>query len=163
MSDFRLAIPGLSVSVRVRLKQTTEWKARKVSAPPLRDCSLLPSSRRRRSTTLPNLQSLRITCKYSSKGFQRTEVIHYSEFVGNPRSAMGLRLPSRVHYVVQCTLSRKSSLSEKSERDFPTSEREKYFGVASGSICGVAYMKMHIQIQATMKVLTQVYTVAAII
>jgi len=36
-------------------------------------------------------------------------------------------------YVVQCTLSRKSSLSEKSERDFPTSEREKYFGVASGS------------------------------
>ena len=26
--DFHLAIPGVSVSVRVRLKQTTEWKAR---------------------------------------------------------------------------------------------------------------------------------------
>ena len=122
------------LGIRVRLKQTTEWKARKVSAPPLRDCSLPPSSCRRRSTTLPNLQSRRITCKYFSKGFQRTEVIHYSEFVGNPRSAMGLRTAIAGTLRSPMHTSRKSSLSEKSERDFPTSEREKYFGVASGSM-----------------------------
>ena len=83
----------------------------------LRDCSLPPSSRRRRSTTLPNLQSRRITCKYSSTGFQRTEVIHYSEFVGNPRSAMGLRtaiagtLRSLMH-----TISKKLAKREKRAR-----------------------------------------------
>jgi len=57
--------------------------------------------------------------------------------LGTPGQRWGSELPSRVHYVVQCTLSRKSSLSEKSERDIPTSEREKYFGVASGSISRV--------------------------
>ena len=46
---------------------------------------------------------------------------------------MGLRTAIAGTLRSQCTLSRKSSLSEKSERDFPTSEREKYFGVASGS------------------------------
>jgi len=135
MSDFRLAIPGVSVSVRVRLKQTTEWKARKVSAPPLRDCSLPPSSRRRRSTTLPNLQSRRITCKYSSKGFQRTEVIHYSEFVGNPRSAMGLRtaiagtLRSPMH-----TISKKLAKREKRAR-FPHERARKIFWSRFGVYC----------------------------
>jgi len=133
MSDFRLAIPGVSVSVRVRLKQTTEWKVRKVSAPPLRDCSLrhqvAVGVQQRYQICNPGLLLANILLKDFNEQRSSTTV----NLLGTPGQRWGSVLPSRVHYVVQCTLSRKSSLSEKSERYFPTSEREKYFGVASGS------------------------------
>jgi len=59
--------------------------------------------------------------------------MHYSEFVGSLRSATGLRtaiagpLGSPMH-----NISKKLAKREKRAR-FTTSEREKYFGVASGS------------------------------